>query len=133
MATRADFIIDQGSSFSTTITPSNSDGSILDLILSYTARGKIRKAYGASNSVDFTASVQQVDSPEQDTVKISLTSTQTAAMQAGRYVYDVEIINSNSTPADIIRILEGQIEITPSVTQNFGNEGLGIGVDSPSE
>ena len=44
----------------------------------------------------------------------------------------MEIINSSSTPADIIRILEGQIEITPSVTQNFGNEGLGIGVDSPS-
>ena len=132
MATRADFIIDQGSTFSTTITPANSDGTLLDLGGSYTARGKIRKAYGSSSSTSFTATVNDLDSPSQDTVTISLSSTQTAALQAGRYVYDVEIVNANSTPNDITRILEGQVEITPSVTQLFGNAGEGIGVDSPS-
>ena len=132
MATRADFIIDQGSTFSTTITPANSDGTLLDLGGSYTARGKIRKAYGSSSSTSFTATVNDLDSPCQDTVTISLSSTQTAALQAGRYVYDVEIVNANSTPNDITRILEGQVEITPSVTQLFGNAGEGIGVDSPS-
>ena len=39
-------------------------------------------------------------------------------MRAGRYVYDVEISSSDSDSVTIIeRILEGQIEITPSVTR----------------
>ena len=45
---------------------------------------------------------------------ISLTNTQTNAMKAGRYVYDVEITSSAGTKT---RVLEGQVEITPGVTQ----------------
>tara|TARA_X000001382_G_scaffold100910_1_gene75554 strand:+ start:294 stop:695 length:402 start_codon:yes stop_codon:yes gene_type:complete len=132
MATRADFIIDQGSTFTTTVVPANSDGTLLDLAGSYTARGTIRKAYKASSSTSFTASVVSNNSPEQDSITLALSSTQTAALAAGRYVYDVEIVNSNNTPALITRVLEGQVEITPSVTQISGNSGEGIGADSPS-
>ena len=35
-------------------------------------------------------------------------------MKAGRYVYDVEITSSAGTKT---RVLEGQVEITPGVTQ----------------
>ncbi len=50
-------------------------------------------------------------------VTISLTNAQTDAMEAGKYVYDVEIsyIDSNNN-AIIERILEGKIDLTPSVT-----------------
>ena len=46
-------------------------------------------------------------------LNIGLTNTQTNAMKAGRYVYDVEITSSGGTKT---RVLEGQIEITPGVT-----------------
>ncbi len=35
-------------------------------------------------------------------------------MKAGRYVYDIEITSGSGTKT---RVLEGQLEITPGVTQ----------------
>jgi hypothetical protein len=35
-------------------------------------------------------------------------------MKAGRYVYDVEISSGGGT---VTRVIEGQLEITPSVTR----------------
>tara|TARA_Y100000004_G_C8943522_1_gene425210 strand:- start:1237 stop:1620 length:384 start_codon:yes stop_codon:yes gene_type:complete len=126
MATRANFIIDQGSTFTTTIDIDN-NGTIFELSDSYQARGKIRKSYDSSSSVDFTCVVSD-NSPKQDVVTISLTNAQTLAMTPGNYVYDVEIYQS---PGSVTRLIEGETIITPSVTQSTGTGG-GIGVDSPS-
>ena len=120
MATRADLIIDQGTTFSSTINISQSDGTLFQLN-DYSARGKIKKAFSSSTSVDFTCVVNE-NSPSQDTVTISLNS--------GRYVYDVEVFTSDS-PAIVTRIVEGQVEVTPSVSQTITTGG-GIGSDSPS-
>ena len=128
MATRADLIIDQGTTFSSTINISQSDGTLFKLN-DYSARGKIKKAFSSSTSVDFTCVVNE-NSPSQDTVTISLNSIQTASLNSGRYVYDVEVFTSDS-PAIVTRIVEGQVEVTPSVSQTITTGG-GIGSDSPS-
>ena len=128
MATRADLIIDQGTTFSSTINISQSDGTLFQLN-DYSARGKIKKAFSSSTSVDFTCVVNE-NSPSQDTVTISLNSIQTASLNSGRYVYDVEVFTSDS-PAIVTRIVEGQVEVTPSVRQTITTGG-GIGSDSPS-
>jgi hypothetical protein len=47
-------------------------------------------------------------------ITLALTSTQTNALVAGRYVYDIEITSSGSA---ITRVLEGQLEVTPGVTR----------------
>ena len=128
MATRADLIIDQGTTFSSTINISQSDGTLFQLN-DYSARGKIKKAFSSSTSVDFTCVVNE-NSPSQDTVTISLNSIQTASLNSGRYVYDVEVFTSKSQ-AIVTRIVEGQVEVTPSVSQTITTGG-GIGSDSPS-
>ena len=128
MATRADLIIDQGTTFSSTINISQSDGTLFQLN-DYSARGKIKKAFSSSTSVDFTCVVNE-NSPSQDTVTISLNSIQTASLNSGRYVYDVEVFTSDS-PAIVTRIVEGQVEVTPSVSQTITTGG-GKGSDSPS-
>ena len=128
MATRADLIIDQGTTFSSTINISQSDGTLFQLN-DYSARGKIKKSFSSSTSVDFTCVVNE-NSPSQDTVTISLNSIQTASLYWGRYVYDVEVFTSDS-PAIVTRIVEGQVEVTPSVSQTITTGG-GIGSDSPS-
>ena len=128
MATRADLIIDQGTTFSSTINISQSDGTLFQLN-DYSARGKIKKAFSSSTSVDFTCVVNE-NSPSQDTVTISLNSIQTASLNSGRYVYDVEVFTSDS-PAIVTRIVECQVEVTPSVSQTITTGG-GIGSDSPS-
>ena len=128
MATRADLIIDQGTTFSSTINISQSDGTLFQLN-DYSARGKIKKSFSSSTSVDFTCVVNE-NSPSQDTVTISLNSIQPASLNSGRYVYDVEVFTSDS-PAIVTRIVEGQVEVTPSVSQTITTGG-GIGSDSPS-
>ena len=112
MATRADLIIDQGTTFSSTINISQSDGTLFQLN-DYSARGKIKKAFSSSTSVDFTC-VVNANSPSQDTVTISLNSIQTASLNSGRYVYDVIV---SDTAGEVTRVVEGSVLVRQGVTR----------------
>lgn len=109
MATKANLVVDQGSTFSTdlTLTDENGDPLILD---GYTANSQIRKWYTSSNAAaTFTTSVNnQIGS-----ITLSLTANQTSNLVAGRYVYDVEI----SSGSEVSRIVEGIVTVTPQVTR----------------
>lgn len=109
MATKANLVIDQGTSFSTTLQITDENDDLYDLSI-YTVRSKLKKWYTSSNSVDFTTSINN-DTSE---ITLSLTAEQTDAIESGRYVYDVEIVDNAGT---VIRILEGIATITPSVTK----------------
>jgi hypothetical protein len=111
MAVYSNIVIDQGADYSASIDVTDSDGDTIDLS-GYTAAGQIRKTYSSSTAVDFTVSIASPASA--GTLNIGLSNTQTNAMKAGRYVYDVEITNSGGVKT---RVLEGQVEITPGVTQ----------------
>lgn len=108
MATVQNITIDQGTTFSLTITLTNDDGTAKDLS-SYTASAQMRKSYYTSTYTAFTTA--KVDLSGELT--ISLTATQTSAIKAGRYVYDIEIVSS----AETLRILEGIVTVTPEVTK----------------
>ena len=77
----------------------------------YSVAGQIRKTYDSTTYTAFTASVSNATG---GTISISLTATQTNALKAGRYVYDVEITSSGGV---VTRVLEGQVEVTPGVTR----------------
>jgi len=113
MATISNFNVEQGSTFTTTINISNTLGGLFQLN-SYTARAKMRKSYASSSYTTFTCSITE-NSPAQDIITMNLSSTQTKALRPGRYVYDLEIYNSTS--GEVLRVLEGQIEVLASVTQ----------------
>ena len=111
MATVANYAVDQGTTFSSQVNV----GEGFDLT-GYTARGKIRKSYSASKYTEFTTSITAFsDITKSDTVTISLTATQTAALKAGRYVYDLEVIQGSV----ITRIMQGQIEVLPGGTRSL--------------
>ena len=110
MAVYSNIVIDQGADYSASIDVTDSDGDTIDLS-GYTAAGQIKKTYSSSTAVDFTVSIASPASA--GTLNIGLSNTQTNAMKAGRYVYDVEITNSGGVKT---RVLEGQVEITPGVT-----------------
>lgn len=110
MAAKANIVIDQGADFQTTITVRSDDGSITDLT-NYTASGQIRKHYTSLTSVDFTMSFESPRTSGQLTM--SLTRTQTANMEPGRYVYDVEITDGTDFRT---RLVEGIVTVTPQVT-----------------
>ena len=110
MAIVPNLVIDQGSTFSADIDVTDRNGSVLNLS-NYTTAGQIRKTYSSSTAVAFTTSVYDAAA---GTVRIQLSSTQTAGMKAGRYLYDIEIVSPDS---QVTRIIEGQVEITPGVTR----------------
>ena len=110
MAAKANIVIDQGADFQTTITVRDDFGDVQDLT-GYTGSGQIRKHYTSTTAVDFTISFEQPRSLGQ--VTMSLTRTQTANMEPGRYVYDVEITDASDFRS---RLVEGIVTVTPQVT-----------------
>ena len=83
----------------------------------HTLAAKLKKNYN-SDSSDTTSFVTTVNDALNGKAIISLSNTQTDALKAGRYVYDVELSFLDSSGDTIIeRILEGKITVTPSVTR----------------
>jgi len=108
MATKANLVIDQGSTFSTDLTLNDENGDALNLA-GYSANSQMRKWYTSSNATaTFTTNVDAAG-----IITLSLTANQTGSITAGRYVYDVEI-NDGSTTS---RVVEGIITVTPQVTR----------------
>ena len=115
MAAKANIVVDQGTDFSTTITVRDTDGAVKDLS-GHVGYGQIRKHYTSTTAVDFTIEFQTPRSGGQVTLKLS--RAQTSNMEAGRYVYDVELTDS----IDIrTRLVEGILTVTPQVTATSAN------------
>lgn len=111
MASISNIFIDQGATFSTTLTINDSTGSALDLS-GYTAIAQVRKSPSSSTSVGFTTAFASDRTTGQ--ITISLTDTQTTALEAGRYNYDVLITSSGSVKT---RVVEGIATVNPSVSR----------------
>lgn len=109
MAAIQNLVIDQGTTFNLIVTMTNLDGSAKD-ITTYTVSAQLRKSYYSNTYTDFTAEKTDAVNGE---ITISLTATQTSALKAGRYVYDIEAASDDET----IRVLEGIITVTPEVTR----------------
>jgi len=110
MAIYANITVDQGSDYSSSVTVENALGDVADLT-GFTARGHVRKTYSSLTNYEFVTSIE---SPTKGLIGIRLPNSTTSAMKAGRYVYDVEVVSSGGT---VTRVIEGQLEITPSVTR----------------
>ena len=110
MASISNIFIDQGADFTTTVTVTDSNGDAVSLA-GYSAAAQIRKSYSSSTSTAFTTSISNASGGE---ITITLTDIQTAALEAGRYLYDVLITASGG---DKTRVVEGQVTVNPSVTR----------------
>lgn len=117
MAQYEEFTIDQGSDVAIEIHCTSLDGSVKNLA-GYSAAAKLKKTYTSDSSDTVTFSSIISDPPTDGIVTCSLSNTQTDALKSGRYVYDVEISYSDSDSNTVIeRILEGRVQVTPSVTK----------------
>lgn len=112
MAALTNLLIEQGATFNSTISLFNSDDTVFDLT-GHTAAGQIRKSYSSSSaSATFTIAFSADRTEGQ--ITLSLTPTQTAALDEGRYVYDIETTGSDST---VTRVLQGTVTVSPNVTR----------------
>ena len=102
-------VIDQGCTFEKVIYAQNSSGANVT-ISSGTCAGKMRQSFSSSNNV-----VALTTAVAGSNCTISLTATQTAALAAGKYVYDVEYTQSGGTIVE--RLAEGIITISAEATK----------------
>lgn len=109
MGSKVNLVIDQGTSFETTVTLKDDSDDLLNLT-GYAAAGQVRKHFTSSNSTSFSITLGGANG----TMTLALSANSTANIVAGRYVYDVELTDTNSK---ISRIMEGIVTVTPQVTR----------------
>ena len=112
MAAIANLIIDQGTTFSSDVTVKDANGNAFDLT-GYTTQAKLAKGYSSTRTRTSMTSVIGTESTS-GVVALGLTATQTAALDAERYVYDVEITQTST--GVVTRVIEGLITVRPNVT-----------------
>lgn len=110
MATISNLYVDAGSTYSNIITVTASNGQALNLS-GYSVASQMRKSYQSSTAYSFTASVYDAASGK---IRLQLTDEQSAAIPAGRWLYDVEIESSVGAKT---RVVEGIVTVNPQITQ----------------
>lgn len=110
MATVSNLYVDAGTDYSTIITVAATNGQPLNLS-GYSAASQIRKSYNSSTNYSFLASIYDAALGK---VRLQLTNTQSSAIPAGRWLYDVEITSPSGTRT---RVVEGILTVTPEITR----------------
>ncbi len=110
MAGFAELTLEQGASFTTTVTVNGSDGSPTNLT-SYTAAAQLRKSYYSTTANNFTVTVSNAANGE---LTVAMSAANTANLTPGRYVYDLLITSPTSIKT---RVVEGIVTLLPSVTR----------------
>jgi hypothetical protein len=107
MATKANIVIDQGTTFNTNVDLTDENGVPLNLD-DYTAKSQIRRWYSSITATDFD--VQTANG----IIQLSMNAETTATLTAQRYVYDVVLTTVSSNV--VTRVLEGYVTVNPRVT-----------------
>lgn len=108
------FEIEQGSTFTRTLTFKQSNGSAMNLT-GYGIRGQVRK-YLLSPTIIVSFTLNKIAPFTSGIVSWSLTSAQTIAIKSGQYIYDIELYQAG-TPEIVDRCIEGVITVTGEVTR----------------
>lgn len=108
MATKVNLVVDQGSTFQTSVTFNDETGNTINFS-TYSGAAQMRKHFTSSNSVSFS-----VNMTSNGVITLGLTANQTANLTSGRYVYDLEVTDATN---QISRLIEGIVTVTPNVTR----------------
>jgi len=102
-------VIEKGTSFEATYNVTNADNSVYSLT-NQSATAKIRKHPTATSSKSFTTTITVATGE----VKISMGSTVTAELTAGRNYYDV--ILTHATTGKVTKIFEGMAMVNDTIS-----------------
>jgi hypothetical protein len=102
--------IEQGTTYSTSITLDDVYNNAYNLV-GYSANSQIRSSYYSANATAFFTTGINSGS---GIITLSLSAATSANIAPGRYVYDTKITDLSN---NVTRILEGIVEIAPSVSR----------------
>ena len=108
----SNIVINTGTTFSQSFTLENVNTNSVVNLSNYTIKSEMRKHPGSTTGVTtFTSSIASASG---GIVQIGLSTTQTAALKPGRYVYDV-LLTDNSGTRD--RVVEGMVIVSQGATR----------------
>ena len=105
----SNIVIEQGYSFDTSFQLEDTRTNEPLILTNASTQAKLKKTYTSSSSVSFASTITR---PEQGTISISLTATQTTSLKPGRYVYDVKIFDDGRE----FKAVEGAALVRAGVT-----------------
>ena len=108
MAKKLNLVIDQGSDFVSSFAITGPDDASVDLS-TYTGQSQFRK-----HATSMLFHSINVDLQANGVVELTMSSSETAEVEPGRYLYDVEITDALN---NVTRILEGTVTVTPNITR----------------
>ena len=104
------FIVEQGATFNRILTVKENNSAMN--LTGYSVASKMRSTHDSSTVVGtFTCTISNASSGE---VTMSMTSSTSAAIEEGIYVYDLEITSGTGT---VTRLLQGEVTVNPEVTR----------------
>ena len=110
---RVNFLCPQGSTFNRLLTYKINDVPVN--LNGYTSRLQVREAhYATSTLVSLTSGSGITLGGSAGTIDILISASATAALNAGNFVYDLEVQSANGT---VDRLVEGSFIVSPEVTR----------------
>lgn len=116
MSASADITINQGESWSQLLVYKSGSPATAVNLTGDSARMQARPSYWSSAvTVELTSANGRITlGTTNGNITLVLTAAETAALAAGRYVYDLELVSSGG---QVKRIIEGILTVTPEVTR----------------
>lgn len=112
MAAYTELYLDQGATFNNVVNLSDDVTGVSVNLANYTVRSQMRRSYYSANATaNIVCSVTNAANGE---ISMSLASANTSNIKAGRYLFDLEIVDNGGS---VTRVLEGIITVTPEVTR----------------
>lgn len=112
-AGRYAFVIEQGATWDQTLTWTIDDEPV-DLT-GYSARMQVRQQVASPTPVLSLTDEDGIELGGEDgTIRLSRSAAQTAALPAGSFVYDLEVVSGGGV---VTRLIEGGFRVKPEVTR----------------
>ena len=108
----ANIVINGGADFSQTYDLADANTNSAKDLTNHAVASQMRKHAAAVGVTTFTTTIVN---PTGGQIRIGLTTTQTAALKPGRYVYDVML---TAPDASMTRVIEGMSLVREGVTRN---------------
>jgi len=114
VAGQYNIVADQGATFSRNLHWEDSSGNPID-VTGYSARMQVRERFVSATPVLSLVSPTNIAlGGGSGTVVVTVSATLMAAVTAGDYVYDLEMVASNGV---VTRLLQGTFKVRPEVTR----------------
>lgn len=115
MSEYVELYIDQGATFTNTITINDDNTNLPQNVDGYVVTGQLRKSILSENAAaNLVCSVADMAN---GVISFSIDSGNTANLKAGTYLFDIKYTDSKSLTPTQTRLLEGIFIVSPSITK----------------